>query len=209
MSKKLIITEEEKNKIKLLYNLNEQGSALDTVLDFANKEIQRRMNQPGGLFANQITKTSGNKVPDSSLPNKTTSDDDFYKSILKCIGAQPTRQNMLFMYAWRQAEGGGSANNPFNTTQKWPGATVLKNSSAGVKNYKTPEDGIQATCKTLKNGRYQNVIDGFKNDSGLSALTDAVVDSKWGTKELLGKITKGYIAGNTPKPHPINPTAIA
>jgi len=209
MSKKLIITEEEKNKIKLLYNLNEQGSALDTVLDFANKEIQRRMNQPGGLFANQTTKTSGNKVPDSSLPNKTTSDDDFYKSILKCIGAQPTRQNMLFMYAWRQAEGGGSANNPFNTTQKWPGATVLKNSSAGVKNYKTPEDGIQATCKTLKNGRYQKVIDGFKNDSGLSALTDAVVDSKWGTKELLGKITKGYIAGNTPKPHPINPTAIA
>jgi hypothetical protein len=210
MSKRFIITEDEKNNIKKLYNINEQG-AFDIVLNAANDYVQTQLNKPGGptFDTPSNSNTSGTKVPDSSLPNKTTSDDDFYKGILKCIGAQPTKSNMLFMYAWRQAEGGGSANNPFNTTQPWPGATVLKGSSAGVKNYKTPEDGIQATCKTLKNGRYQKIIDGFKNDVGLSALTDSVVDSKWGTKDLLGKITKGYIAGNTPKPHPINPTEVA
>ena len=107
----------------------------------------------------------------------------------------------MFMYAWRQAEGGGAKNNPFNTTQKWYGATNYN--SIGVKNYQTPEDGIQATCKTLKNGRYDNIIKGFKNNSGLSNLADAVTSSKWGTTDLLRKITNGYIAGITPKPKDI------
>ena len=199
MSKKILITEEEKNEIKSLYNLDEQAGEIfkrlgDTILNMIKT----------GKFGDDSTDTDSD-----NLPEKTTSDDDFYKSILKCIGAQPTKNNMLFMYAWRQSEGGKSTNNPFNTTQPWPRATVLKNSSAGVKNYKTPEDGVQATCKTLKNGRYQNIIDGFKNDVGLSKLTNAVVSSPWGTKDLLRTVTKGYIAGNTPKPHPINQTELA
>jgi hypothetical protein len=206
MAKRFIITEEEKNDIKSLYNINEQESTTGDG-SFLMKAFEKFMfPETTGSTGNPSSTT---KPDDSSLPNKTTSDDDFYKGILKCLGAQPTKSNMLFMYAWRQSEGGGSANNPFNTTQKWPGATVLKNSSAGVKNYKTPEDGIQATCKTLQNGRYQSIIDGFKNDIGLSGLTDAVVKSPWGTKDLLRKVTQGYIAGNSPKPHPINPTAIA
>lgn len=203
MNKKFVITEEEKNEIKSLYNLTEQVSdnIISTIIKKASEYAQNKLKLG--------SKDSSLDLSTSPLSTKTTSDDDFYKNILKCIGANPTRNNMLFMYAWRQAEGGGSANNPFNTTQPWPGATVLKNSSVGVKSYKTPEDGIQATCKTLKNGRYQQVIDGFKNDVGLSKLTDAVVNSKWGTKDLLGRITKDYLAGVSPKPHPINKTEIA
>lgn len=203
MKKKFVITEEEKNEIKSLYNLTEQVSdnIISTIIQKAAEYAKNKLKSS--------SKDSSLDLSTSPLSTKTTSDDDFYKNILKCIGAEPTRNNMLFMYAWRQAEGGGSANNPFNTTQPWPGATVLKNSSAGVKNYKTPEDGVQATCKTLKNGRYQQVIDGFKNDVGLSKLTDAVVNSKWGTKDLLGRITKDYLAGVSPKPHPINKTEIA
>ena len=144
---------------------------------------------------------------------KSHLDDDFYKSILKCLGAEPTNNNMMFMYAWRQAEGGGAKNNPFNTTLDWEGATKVAGSSAGIKNYRTPEDGIQATCQTLKNGRdkygYDRIIDGLKNDVGISKLSDAVVSSKWGTKDLLLKVTQGYLAGNSPKPHPINKTDIA
>ena len=112
---------------------------------------------------------------------------------------------MLFLYAWRQAEGGGAKNNPFNTTQKMEGATNYN--KIGVKNYRTSEDGIKATCKTLINGRnkygYDKIIDGLKNDVGLSKLSDAVVSSKWGTKDLLSRITKDYIAGITPKPKDI------
>jgi hypothetical protein len=202
MSKRFIITEEEKNNIKKLYDLKEQKSGEDKAVD----ALASLFFGPGPSTSNTGSIKTQN---DSSLPNKTTSDDDFYKSILKCVGAEPTKSNMLFMYAWRQSEGGGSANNPFNTTQQWPGATILKGSSAGVKNYKTPEDGIQATCKTLKNGRYRDIIDGLKNDIGLNGLTNAVIKSPWGTKDLLRKVTQGYIAGNSPKPHPINSTEIA
>ena len=65
MSKRFIITEEERTNIKSLYNINED--VIDTVLDFAGKEIERRMNQPGGPFANQTSSTTDS----SSLSNIT------------------------------------------------------------------------------------------------------------------------------------------
>lgn len=197
MSKKLIITEQEKNEIKSLYNINEQGAG-DILKGLADSIIK-------------MLDKNGSEKEDDVDNNTTTSDDDFYKSVLKCLGAEPTKSNMLFMYAWRQAEGGKAKNNPFNTTLKMPGATNYN--SVGVKNYETPEKGIEATCKTLKNGRdkygYDKIIDGLKNDVGLSQLSDAVINSKWGTKDLLRKVSQGYVAGNSPKPHPINKTSIA
>lgn len=205
MSKKLLITEEEKNEIKSLYNLNEQaGAALTSLADTILNMIKTRN---FGGDSSDLT----DLLDFDNLPNKTTSDDDFYKSVLKCLGAEPTKSNMLFLYAWRQAEGGSAKNNPFNTTQKMEGSTNYNN--VGVKNYQTSEDGIKATCKTLINGRdkygYDKIIDGLKNDVGLSKLSDAVVSSKWGTKDLLRKVSQGYIAGSSPKPHPINKTSIA
>jgi hypothetical protein len=198
MSKKFIISEEEKSQIKGLYNLNEQaGDILQGLADSILKMLDSD-------FKND-------NEDDTILSNTTTTDDDFYKSVLKCLGAEPTKSNMLFMYAWRQAEGGKAKNNPFNTTLKMPGATSYN--SVGVKNYETPEKGIEATCKTLKNGRdkygYDKIIDGLKNDVGLSKLSDAVINSKWGTKDLLRKVSQGYIAGNSPKPHSINRSNIA
>jgi hypothetical protein len=197
MSKKLIITEQEKNEIKSLYNINEQGAG--DILKGLSDSIIKMLDK------------NGSEKEDDIDYNTTTTDDDFYKSVLKCLGAEPTKSNMLFMYAWRQAEGGKAKNNPFNTTFKMPGATSYN--SIGVKNYETPEKGIEATCKTLKNGRdkygYDKIIDGLKNDVGLSQLSDAVINSKWGTKDLLRKVSQGYIAGNSPKPRPINKTSIA
>jgi hypothetical protein len=198
MSKKLIITEQEKNEIKSLYNINEQGAG-DILKGLADSILK------------MLDKTDSDE--EDIDYNTTTNDDDFYKSILKCLGAEPTKSNMLFMYAWRQSEGGKAKNNPFNTTMKMPGATNISNTSVGVKNYSTPEEGIEATCKTLKNGRdkygYDKIIDGLKNDVGISKLSDAVINSKWGTKDLLRKVSQGYIAGNSPKPHSINKTEIA
>jgi hypothetical protein len=203
MSKRIIITEEEKNKIKSLYNINEDGAG-DILKGLSDTIVN--MIKTGNFGTNSSDSSDLTDLIDSdNLPNKTTSDDDFYKSVLKCIGAEPTKSNMLFLYAWRQAEGGGAKNNPFNTTQKMEGATNYN--KIGVKNYRTSEDGIKATCKTLINGRnkygYDKIIDGLKNDVGLSKLSDAVVNSKWGTKDLLARITKDYIAGITPKPKDI------
>jgi hypothetical protein len=197
MSKRFIITEEEKNNIKSLYNISESaGDIIPSMLKT--------------IFSSSEDETNSSDI--GSLPNTTTSDDDFYKSVLKCIGAEPTKGNMLFMYAWRQTEGGRAKNNPFNTTMKMDGATNISNTSVGVKNYQTPEDGINATCKTLLNGRdkygYDKIIDGLKNDVGLEELSNAVVNSKWGTKDLLVRITNDYIAGISPKPHTINKTEL-
>ena len=196
MGKKIIITEEEKNNIKSLYNITEQrvkNSTPNPILD--------------------IVKMYGNKSK-SLLPTnvltKTTPDDDIYKSVLSCIGAKPTKDNMLFMYAWRQAEHSlyekkpAAKNNPFNTTQPMNGATRLKGNTHGVKNYQTTQDGIRATCDTLKNGKYEEILKAFRNDEGLDALKNAVSYSPWGTSgDLLSQVIDGYVDGYEPKPGPI------
>jgi hypothetical protein len=181
MSKKFILTEEEKTQIKGLYDINEQFN-LDTIMDYVKN------------FINNIGKE------DSKLTDNITPDDNFYKEILSCVGAKPTTGNMLFMYAWRQSEGGTASNNPFNTTHKMPGSTKYKDSSHGVQNYKTSEDGIQATCKTLKNGRYNDIVDGLKNDVGLFELSRMKGLKTWGTGELLAKVADGYLNGSKPTP---------
>jgi hypothetical protein len=138
------------------------------------------------------------------IPKTTTTDDEFYKKILSCLGAEPTKGNMSFFYAWRQAEGGTAANNPFNTTMKMPGATKYKDNTHGVKNYKSVEDGIEATCKTLKLRYYTDIVDGLKNDVGLKKLSRMSSLKIWGTGDLLASVADGYLKGNSPKPKDIN-----
>ena len=46
------------------------------------------------------------------------SDDEVYAEILRGIDAPVTAENLKFLKAWRQAEGGRASNNPFNTTYK-------------------------------------------------------------------------------------------
>ena len=192
MSKKFIITEEEKNDIKSLYNINEQDTTSGDG-SFLMKAFEKFM------FPKDKPSTDSNISTDSSMvPTKTTPDDDFYKKVLSCVGAKPTKDNMSFMYAWRQAEGGKATNNPFNTTQKMAGATNYN--SVGVKNYQTQGDGIQSTCKTLKNGRYNDIIDGLKNDVGLFELSRMKGLKTWGTGALLAKVADGYLKGSSPKP---------
>lgn len=161
------------------------------------------------LITKALNKKSSNTEVDSEVDSEIktgeenvksikTSDDDFYKQVLSCVGAKPTKDNMSFMYAWRQSEGAKALNNPFNTTHKMPGSTNYN--SVGVKNYKTSQDGIQATCKTLKNGRYTDIINGLKNDVGLFELSRMKGLKTWGTGDLLAKVADGYLKGSTPKP---------
>ena len=139
---------------------------------------------------------------DTNIPNKTTSDDEFYKRVLECIGAKPTKGNMAFMYAWRQSEGSTADFNPFNTTKNLPGSTIYN--YAKVKNYKSAEDGIKATCDTLKLSYYTDIVNGLKNDVGLYKLSRMEGLKKWGTGALVAKVADGYLAGASPKPKPID-----
>jgi hypothetical protein len=181
-----------KNKMKRVIRLTEQDLAkvLSDVLNMT------------GVFGKDKEKTSDIGVSDEKIPNRTTSDDEFYKKVLKCLGAEPTKGNMSFMYAWRQSEGGKATFNPFNTTKNMPGATIYN--SHKVKNYQSMEDGVRATCETLKLGYYSDILNGLKNDVGLYELSRMEGLKKWGTGKLLAKVADGYLAGATPKPGPID-----
>jgi hypothetical protein len=138
---------------------------------------------------------------------KTTSDDEFYKSILKGVGAPITDENMKFMYAWRQAEGGKAKNNPFNTTQSKPNSTFynclkkgISGCQSGVRNYMSSRDGIDATIRTLQNGRYRNILDALKKGTSAEQTAMALKASPWGTGQLALKVVQGYNSGSSPKP---------
>lgn len=125
---------------------------------------------------------------------KVGDDKQFYEEILKGINAPITDENLKFFYAWRQAEGGKATNNPFNTTMRLTKDNGISNyNSVGVKNYSTPNYGIEATVKTLTNGRYGCLIDGLKNDVGSEKLASCLATTPWGTGSLVSRVLQGRI----------------
>jgi peptidoglycan hydrolase-like protein with peptidoglycan-binding domain len=124
-------------------------------------------------------------------------DENVYQKILESLGAPTSEENMKFMIAWRQAEGSGGKYNPFNTTQNMPGAVSIN--SHGVKSYLTLEDGIVATIKTLRNGRYNCIINGLVNDIGAENIAKCESLKTWGTGNLVSKVIDGYNRGASPK----------
>lgn len=124
-------------------------------------------------------------------------DQNFYEKLLENLGAPVSDENLKFLYAWRQAEGKAGNYNPFNTTHGMPGATNFN--TVGVKNYRTMEDGMVATIKTLKNGRYDCIVNGLRDDIGASNIAMCKSLKTWGTGTLVYKVVKGYESGASPK----------
>jgi peptidoglycan hydrolase-like protein with peptidoglycan-binding domain/predicted nucleotidyltransferase len=113
----------------------------------------------------------------------------FYEEILKGIGAPITDENLKFFYAWRKAEGGKATNNPFNTTMNLKSDINKTNyNKIGVKNYSTPQYGVESTVKTLLNGRYSCIVNGLKNDIGSEEISRCSDLKTWGTGELVAKV---------------------
>lgn len=124
-------------------------------------------------------------------------DKNFYEKLLKELGAPITTENLKFLYAWRQAEGKGGKYNPFNTTWKLPGSSKMN--SHGVQSYQSLEDGLIATIKTLKNGRYNCIVDGLRNDIGAAEISKCASLETWGTGDLVAKVVNSYERGASPK----------
>ena len=135
---------------------------------------------------------------EKEIDTSNITDRNFYERLLQELGAPVTSENMKFLLAWRQAEGKAGRYNPFNTTHKMPDSTNFN--KVGVKNYSSIEDGLKATIRTLKNGRYGCIVDGLKNDIGAAEIAKCPSLHVWGTKDLVAKVIKGYEAGASPKP---------
>ena len=116
-------------------------------------------------------------------------DEDFYSAILTGVGAPITEENLKFFYAWRKGEGGKATNNPFNTTFKLSKDSGMSDyNKVGVKNYSTPNYGIEATVKTLLLPYYTCITNGLKNDIGSDKLSKCESLKTWGTGDLVAKV---------------------
>jgi hypothetical protein len=114
--------------------------------------------------------------------------DQFAGDVLRRIGAPVSAANIRRLRAWARAEGGRATYNPFNTTQKEPGAVSIN--SVGVKSYPSMAVGEQATVTTLTNGRYGPILAALRNpDSTDQQFASAIQNSPWGTSgKLVAKI---------------------
>jgi peptidoglycan hydrolase-like protein with peptidoglycan-binding domain len=143
------------------------------------------------LISSEFKDSNLSNIQTTSDFNKINvgSDNDFYEAILKGIGAPITDENLKFFYAWRKAEGAKATNNPFNTKFKLSKDSGMTNyNDEGVKNYSTPNYGIEATVKTLLLPYYPCIVDGLKNDIGSSKISECRSLNTWGTSDLVSKV---------------------
>ena len=186
-------------KLARMMRGEKEKPSVGTTLDPVEKEDEE-----------EVDKNSPNVIvdlKDYKITEPSSEDKGFYTKVLSNIGAPISKENLLFFYAWRQAEGAKSTYNPFNTTQSKEGSTLWnclskKNDKCvgGVRNYKTKQDGIDATVKTMKNGNYKCIVDGLKSNKGAVKIAECPDLKKWGTGAGVTRVLK------TKK---INPPAIS
>ena len=129
-------------------------------------------------------------------------DSSFYSKLLENLGAPVSEENLKFLYAWRQSEGSGGKFNPFNTTWDLPGSVSVN--SHGVRSYKSIEDGMVATLKTLRKTTYSCIVNGLKNDIGADKIAKCESLKTWGTGDLVAQVVSGYNSGSSPKIKPLS-----
>lgn len=122
-------------------------------------------------------------------------DTPFYEAILRAIGAPVTGNTLALIYAWRQTEGGKATYNPFNTTWKKPGSTLYGKNTAGVQNYLTPQDGVDATVQTLTMARYAPIVALLQADTPPREVAAKILASSWGTGDLIVRVLAMYERG--------------
>lgn len=126
------------------------------------------------------------------------------KAVLQGIGAPITHENVAFLQHWAFMEAGTAAYNPLNTTQFVTGATNYNTfgdrGQFHVRNYPNERSGVAATVQTLKNGRFNHILQGLQSGNPLSAGSESVArDLKtWGTIHFAEEISGGTW---NPPPH--------
>ena len=200
---KKLITENEKNRIRKMNSIDE--SLFSDVLASIQKsetfqDLKKKFKELTGVDFEEKEK-SGDVSKDFKNYKITEPNDDdikFYKKILEKLDAPNTKENLVFLYAWRQAEGAKSAFNPFNTIQEMDSSTFMNclkkkdnKCIGGVRNYKSEKDGIDATVKTLKNGRYDCIVNGLQKNKGSKDIDKCSSLENWGTKEGILRVLDG------------------
>lgn len=109
---------------------------------------------------------------------------EFAIALLQRGGYPATSPNVLAIIAWAAIEGGHYANaarfNPLNTTQTWPGSYNPGFKAAPVQAYRSWDDGIAATLRTLSYGAYSSIRTLLHQSAPPDDTLRAVGKSSWG-----------------------------
>lgn len=109
----------------------------------------------------------------------TTTRAQFAFELLGALGIEPNAQNINGLVSAMVAENCSASFNPLATTEPWAGDSNYN--SAGVRNYATLQDGIDATKATLTNGLYNPVLTALRGGTA-NIIAQAWVRSPWGTE---------------------------
>lgn len=134
-------------------------------------------------------------APAAPVALPEVADKPFYEAVLRGLEAPVTPNTLALIYAWRQTEGGKATYNPFNTTKKMPGSTLYGKNVAGVQNYTSPQQGVDATVATMLLPYYTSVIQLLRADATPVDVANAIIASPWGTKGLLLDVLRMYGRG--------------
>jgi peptidoglycan hydrolase CwlO-like protein len=120
---------------------------------------------------------------------------DWANLFMRTIGAPTCQDNLVVMVSWEMSEGTSAEYNPLATTYDMPGATIFN--YAGVKNYRTLQDGLQAAKLTLEKGAasygYGDILQGFHACWPASKTAAAIAASSWcgcGSQYVAGLINR-------------------
>jgi hypothetical protein len=112
------------------------------------------------------------------------------------LGAPTCSENLLIVVTWETAESTAAAFNPLATTHDMPGATDMN--TVGVKDYKSVEQGLDASRDTLLLGAesygYGAIVDNLRGCSSAEATAQAINASAW----CRGCVGGTYITGLLP-----------
>jgi murein DD-endopeptidase MepM/ murein hydrolase activator NlpD len=138
-------------------------------------------------------------APRASDPAPAGSLRQFAEALVRRLSAPPSAANIDAIVSWAGGEGSCARHNPLDTTQPAPGATPYNTLPGGghVWNYRTSEQGLQATAETLNNGLYEPILAALRTDAGVAAVERAERSSPWGTQRF-GDPT--YSAAQCPPP---------
>lgn len=137
-------------------------------------------------FAAALANAEGSTGSSAPVPGATPERTQWATDLLAQLGMPKTSENIRALSAWAQAEGTSANFNPLATTQGAPGASNFN--SVGVKNYASYEQGLQATVKTLTNGRYEPILAALRSGTSAAAVGRAVEESPWGTGGLVLRV---------------------
>lgn len=112
--------------------------------------------------------------------------DDFYRDVYAGLGVQPTEDLLRFMRAWRLAEGGRAAWNPFNT--KWKRGKASDYIPNGVANYPDRATGLAATLGTLRLRYYADLRSRMAAGAPAVDVASSADLKVWGTGDLVRRV---------------------